>query len=122
MRPSRGAPLLIGFVVATALPGRAGEQEKKPEVRPLPPGAYAVAAPIPAISCDVSRTDVTAGQSVDVTTRVLRGDATGLKYSFEASAGEVTVSNTNLGKVRLDTTGVAAGEINVVCVVVDAYG
>src|ERR1700755_1837008 len=121
MRPGCGAPLLIGIIVATTLPGRARGQEKKPEARHLPPEAYAVAAPIPVISCDVSTTDVSAGQSVEVTTRVVQGDAE-LKYSFKTSAGKLTIASANAHTALLDTTGIASGEISITCVVVDAYG
>jgi len=122
MQPGFRAPLLIGFVLAALLPGRAGAQEKKPELRHLPPGAYAITPPIPTISCNVSAGEVATGQRVEVTTRVVRGDAAGLKYSFETSAGRLTAASANASTARLDTTGVAAGEISVTCIVVDAYG
>lgn len=122
MRPGCGAHLLIGVVVAALLRGQAGAQEKKPELQHLQSGAYAAAPPIPAISCDVSAADVATGQRVEVTTRVVRGDGAGLKYNFETSAGKLIVTNANASTARLDTAGVAAGEISVTCVVVDTYG
>ena len=75
------------------------------------------------VAGDVKRTvDVRAGQSVEVTTRVVKGNASGLKYSFESSAGRLTIAGANANTARLDTAGVSAEEINVTCVVVDAYG
>jgi hypothetical protein len=65
---------------------------------------------------------VAAGQSVEVTTRLIQGDAAGLKYSFETSAGRLTAAGTNASTARLDTAGVMDGEITATCVVVDAYG
>jgi hypothetical protein len=122
MRPGCGAPLLIGLVVVIVLPGQAGTQAKQPGLQHLPPAPYTALPPVPAISCDVSAASVAAGQSVEVTTRVLRGDAKGLKYTFETSAGRLTVAGANASTARLDTAGVMGGEINVTCVVMDAYG
>jgi hypothetical protein len=120
MRPGCGAPLLIGFVVA--LSGQADAQANKTELQHLPPASHTALPPVPVISCDVSATRVAAGQSVEVTTRVLQGNAAGLKYSFETSAGRLSVSGANASIGRLDTSGVTGGEISVTCVVVDAYG
>jgi hypothetical protein len=57
----------------------------------------------------VSAASVAAGQSVEVTTRVLRGDAKGLKYTFETGAGRLTVASANASTARLDTAGVMGG-------------
>jgi hypothetical protein len=122
MRPVCGAPLLMGLIVCVVLSGQAGAQAKKPELERLPPEAYRVVPPVPAISCDVSAASVSPGQSVEVMTRIIQGDAGGLKYSFETSAGRLTVAGVNASTARLDTAGVTAGEISVTCVVVDAYG
>jgi hypothetical protein len=70
----------------------------------------------------VSAANVEAGQSVEVTTRVVQGDAAGLKYTFETSAGRLMVAGANASTARLDTADVLGGEINVTCAVVDAYG
>jgi hypothetical protein len=116
-----GDPLLIWLVVVV-LSGRAGAQAKETELQHLPPTSHTALPPVPAISCDVSAANVSAGRSVEVTTRVLQGDAAGLKYSFEASAGKLTVAGANASSARLDTAGVTGGEINVTCAVVDAFG
>jgi hypothetical protein len=94
----------------------------KPELKHLPPAAYTAVPAAPAIECDVSAANVPPGQSVEVTTRVVTGNSGGLKYSFESSAGRLTVAEANASSARLDTTGVSSGEINVTCVVVDPYG
>ena len=122
MRPGSGAALLIGFVLVVAPPGQASAQAKKPELQHLPPVSQTTLPPVPVISCDVSAATATAGRSIEVTTRVAQGDATGLKYSFETSAGRLTVADANASTARLDIAGVMDGEINVTCVVVDAYG
>src|SRR5260370_1019157 len=122
MRPGCGAPLLIGLVVVLVLSEQAGAQAKQPELQHLPPASHTTLPPVPAISCDVSAANVAAGQSVEVTTRVIQGDAAGLKYTFETSAGRLTVAGANASTARLDTAGVTGGEINVTCMVVDAYG
>ena len=122
MRPGCWAPLLIGLVVVLVLSEQAGAQAKKPELQHLPPASHTTLPPVPAISCDVSAANVAAGQSVEVTTRVIQGDAAGLKYTFETSAGRLTVAGANASTARLDTAGVTGGEINVTCMVVDAYG
>ena len=109
MRPGCGAPLLIGLVVVVALSGQAGAQAKKPELQHLPPASHTTLPPVPAISCDVSAASVSAGQSVEVTTRLLQGDAAGLKYTFETSAGKLTVTGANASTARLDTAGVVGG-------------
>jgi hypothetical protein len=109
MRPGCGAPLLIGLVVVIVLPGQTRAQAKKPELQHLPPAPYTALPPVPAISCDVSAASVAAGQSVEVTTRVLRGDAKGLKYTFETGAGRLTVASANASTARLDTAGVMGG-------------
>jgi len=122
MRPGYGALLLIGLLAGLVSPGRADAQAKQlePQRHPLP--ASAAVPPVPAIVCEVSAASVSSGQSVEVTTRVVKGDASGLKYSFESSAGRLTVAGKNASSARLDTAGVSAEEINVTCVVVDAYG
>ena len=122
MRPGCGAPLLIAFVVVVALSGKTGAQAKQTELQHLPPSSHTALPPVPVISCDVSPPSVTAGRSVEVTTRVMQGDGVGLKYSFETSAGRLTVAGANASTARLDTVGVTGGEIRVTCVVVDAYG
>ncbi len=122
MRPGCGALLLIGLFAGGVLPGLAGAQVKKPELKHLPPAAYTAVPAAPAIECDVSAANVSPGQSVEVTTRVVQGNASGLKYSFESNGGRLTVAGANASSARLDTTGVSSGEINVTCVVVDAYG
>jgi hypothetical protein len=119
MGPGRGAPLLIGLAVVIVLSEQVVAQTK---LQHLPPISHTALPPVPVISCDVSATGVTAGQSVEVTTRLIQGDAAGLKYSFETSAGRLTVGDMNASTTRLDTAGVAGGEITVTCVVVDAYG
>jgi hypothetical protein len=119
MRPGSGAPLLIGLVVAIMLSEQVVAEAK---LQHLPPTSHTALPPVPVISCDVSATRVTAGQSVKVTTRVIQGDVAGLKYSFETSAGRLTVGSVNASTARLDTAGVTDEEINVTCVVVDAYG
>src|SRR5437879_2341168 len=122
MRLGCGAPLLIALLAVVALCAQAGAQAKEIELQHLPPGSHRVVPPVPAISCDVSSPSVAAGQSVEVTTRVIQGNAAGLKYSFETTAGRLTVASANASTARLDTAGVAGGEINVNCVVVDPYG
>src|SRR5258707_13289488 len=112
MRPGCGGPLLVGLVVVVALSGQAGAQAKKPELQHLPPASHTALPPVPAISCDVSAASVSAGQSVEVTTRLVQGDAAGLKYTFETSAGKLTVTGANASTARLDTAGVVGGEIN----------
>jgi hypothetical protein len=118
MRAGYWAPLLIGLAAGVAVYA----QVKKPELERLPPAAYKVIPPVPAISCDASAASVAAGQSVEVTTRVVSGNATGLKYSFETSAGRLTVAAGNASSARLDTAGVVAAEISVTCVAIDGYG
>ena len=120
MRPGCGAPLLIGLVIV--LSEQAGAQANRPELQHLPPASYTALPPVPVISCDVSAASVVAGQSVEVTTRVVQGDAARLKYSFETSAGRLTIASANAGTARLDTASVTGGAINVTCVVVDTYG
>ncbi len=122
MRPGCGALLLIGLFAGGVLPRLAGGQGKKTELKHLPPAAYTAVPAAPAIECDVSAASVSPGQSVEVTTRVVQGNASGLKYSFESNGGRLTVAGANASSARLDTTGVSSGEINVTCVVVDAYG
>jgi hypothetical protein len=122
MRPGYRALLLIGLLAAIVSPGRAGAQAKEQELKRLPPAAYKALPPAPAIACDVSTASVSAGQSVEVTTRVVKGNASGLKYSFASSAGRLTLAGVNANTARLDTAGVSAEEINVTCVVVDPYG
>jgi hypothetical protein len=122
MRPGCGAPLLIGLVMVVALSGQAGAQTKNPELQHLPPVSNTTLPPVPTISCDVSAASVEAGQSLEVTTRVVQGDAAGLKYAFETIVGKLTVAGANASKARLDSAGVMSGEIHVTCVVVDAYG
>ena len=122
MRPGCGALLLIGLFAGGVLPGLAGAQGKKTELKHLPPAAYTAVPAAPAIECNVSAANVSPGQSVEVTTRVVQGNASGLKYSFESNGGRLTVAGANASSARLDTTGVSSGEINVTCVVVDAYG
>jgi|HubBroStandDraft_6_1064221.scaffolds.fasta_scaffold31830_2 hypothetical protein len=122
MRPGCGAPLLIRSVVVIVLSQHTGAQANMPDLQHLPPASHTLLPLAPVISCDVSVPSVTAGQSVEVTTRVIQGDAAGLKYTFETSAGKFTVAGANASTARLDTKGVMVGEINVTCVVVDAYG
>jgi hypothetical protein len=119
MRPGSGARLLIGLAFVIVLSEQVGAQAK---LQHLPPISHTALPPVPVISCDVPATSVPAGQSVEVTTRVIQGDAAGLKYSFEASAGRLTVGSVNASTARLDTGSVMDGEIKVTCVVVDAYG
>ena len=119
MRRGSGAPLLIGLAVAIVLSEQVVGQAKPQH---LPPTSHTAVPAVPVISCDVSATGVTAGQGVEVTTRVIQGDAAALKYSFETSGGRLTVGSVNSSTARLDTEGVTGGEINVTCVVVDAYG
>jgi hypothetical protein len=123
MRPDYVAPLLIGLVAVVMLSGQAGAQVKNPDVQQLPPSSHTTLPPVPTISCDVSAANVPAGQSVEVMTRLVQGDAAGLKYTFETSAGKLTVTGANANTARLDTAGVTGGrEIHVTCVVVDRYG
>jgi hypothetical protein len=123
MRPDYVAPLLIGLVAVVMLSGQAGAQVKNPDVQQLPPLSHTTLPPVPTISCDVSAANVPAGQSVEVTTRLVQGDAAGLEYIFETSAGKLTVAGANARTARLDTSGVTGGrDINVTCVVVDRYG
>jgi hypothetical protein len=75
MRPDCRAPLLIGLVVVVASSGQAGARLKKLELQHLPPASHSTLPPAPVISCDVSTASVTAGQSVQVTTRVAQGDS-----------------------------------------------
>jgi hypothetical protein len=121
MRPGSGAPLLIGLVVVL-VSGQVDTQAKKPELQHLPPASHTALPPVPVISCDVSTAHLVAGQSVEITARVVQGAASGLTYTFETSAGKFTVADANASTARLDTAGVTGGEINVTCVVVDAYG
>jgi len=114
VRPGCGAPILMAIVVVAGLSGKDGAVAQQPQLQRFPP--------IPVISCDVSSPSVTAGQSVEITTRVIEGDAAGLKYSFETSAGRLTIVGPNASTARLDTANVTNGEIRVRCVVVDAYG
>ena len=123
MQPDYVAPLLIGLVSVVVLSGQAGAQVISPNVQQLPPSSHATLPPVPTISCDVSAANVLAGQSVELMTRLVQGDAAGLKYTFETSAGKLTVMGPNASTARLDTAGVTGGrEINVTCVVVDKYG
>ncbi len=122
MRPGCGALLLTSLFAGGVLPGVVGAQVKKPELRHLPQAVYTAVPAAPAIECDVSAANVSPGQSVEVTTRVVQGNASGLKYSFESNGGRLTVAGSNASSARLDTTGVSSGEINVTCVVVDPYG
>jgi hypothetical protein len=94
-------------------------QENKKVLQHLPPAAYSELPETPAIACDVSSASISPGQSVGVTTRVLKGDASKLRYSFESNAGRLVVTGNT---ARLETAGVSIGEITVTCVVVDTYG
>jgi hypothetical protein len=123
MRPDYVASLLIGLVSVVVLSRQAGAQVIPPNVQQLPPSSHATLPPVPTISCDVSAANVLAGQSVELMTRLVQGDVAGLKYTFEASAGKLTVTGANASTARLDTAGVTGDrEINVTCVVIDRSG
>ena len=58
-----------------------------------------------------------------MTTRLVQGDAAGLKYTFETSAGRLTVTGREWEYSAAGYCGRdGVGEINVTCVVVDRYG
>ena len=114
-----GALLLTGLLAGSLMPENGGAQVGINGLPYLAAEVYAALPDTPVIQCSLSPGSASPGQSVEVTTRVVNGDTAGLRYSFEASAGKLTVTGST---ARLDTSGVTAEEISVTCVVVDAHG
>lgn len=119
MLPGYGILLLTGMLAGSLMPENGGAHVGTRGLPYLAAEAYAALPDTPVIECSVSQASVSPGQSVEVTTRVVKGDPAGLRYSFEASAGKLTVMGS---MARLDTSGVTAEEISVTCVVVDVHG
>lgn len=119
MRPGYGALLLTGLLAGSLMPENGGALVETKGLPYLAAEAHAALPDSPVIECSLSPGSASPGQSVEVTARVVNGDTAGLRYSFEASAGKLTVMGS---RARLDTSGVTAEEIRVTCVVVDAHG
>ncbi|MEO6830261.1 MAG: hypothetical protein ABI164_10675 [Acidobacteriaceae bacterium] len=73
----------------------------------------------PTVSCSANPTTVAPGDSATITAQGVSPQNRALTYSYSASSGEISGSNTT---ATLNTTGAAPGDITVTCNVADDKG